>query len=260
MQTTDEHEPMLHHDRMLTAARAMPRDLLSSVVACRPVAQVHNARHVSARLKSQLSHTARRALYRLRGQQDHERLVALGLELGDRAFIAANAYLDPGFPWLITIGDGATIGPLVIVLAHDASLQEHMQRTRIARVVIGKRAFVGAGSVILPGSTIGDNAVVGAGSVVRGDVPADSVAVGNPAEVVSSVEAMLDKHRTALEQSPKWRMHEGWVLAHGITPERRREQREALPPGTSGYLESRRTLSEDEHLIARAARLAHRDE
>lgn len=48
---------------------------------------------------------------------------------------------------------------------------------------IGNNVWLGAGAVILPGVTIGDNAVIGAGSVVTKDIPANTVAVGNPCRV-----------------------------------------------------------------------------
>ena len=51
-------------------------------------------------------------------------------------------------------------------------------------VTIGDGAFIGINAVILPGVSIGDHAVVGASSVVTRDVPAYSVAVGNPARVI----------------------------------------------------------------------------
>jgi maltose O-acetyltransferase len=47
--------------------------------------------------------------------------------------------------------------------------------------------WLGGGVVVCPGVTIGDNSVIGAGSVVTKDVPADVVAVGNPARVVRSI-------------------------------------------------------------------------
>lgn len=40
---------------------------------------------------------------------------------------------------------------------------------------------------MLPGVTIGDNSVIGAGAVVTKDVPANVVAVGNPARVVRNL-------------------------------------------------------------------------
>lgn len=55
------------------------------------------------------------------------------------------------------------------------------------KVVIGKNVWVGGSSVIMPGVTIGDNAVIGAGSVVTKDIPANTVAVGNPARVVKEL-------------------------------------------------------------------------
>jgi acetyltransferase-like isoleucine patch superfamily enzyme len=52
------------------------------------------------------------------------------------------------------------------------------------KVVISKDCFVGAGSIILPGTTIGEGAVVGAGSVITRDVAPWSIVFGSPARVV----------------------------------------------------------------------------
>jgi len=55
-------------------------------------------------------------------------------------------------------------------------------------VRIGAGSWLGTGVVVLPGSTIGKHVVVGAGAVVAGDLPDNSVAVGNPARVVRRYE------------------------------------------------------------------------
>lgn len=41
--------------------------------------------------------------------------------------------------------------------------------------------------VVLPGVTIGDNCVIGAGSVVVRDIPAGSMAAGNPCRVIKTL-------------------------------------------------------------------------
>jgi maltose O-acetyltransferase len=176
-----------------------------------------------------------RALQRMRGELNVDRLVAQGLELGRGTFVARNAYLDPGHPWLITIGDDSGLSPGAIVMVHDASMQRHMGCTRIARVVIGNRVFVGAGAIILPGSRIGDDSIVAAGAVVRGDIPPGSLVAGNPAKIVSEVKSVAEWHRQAATQAPVW-PHEGWTIGSGITNARKRAQREALADGMSGYL------------------------
>lgn len=51
-------------------------------------------------------------------------------------------------------------------------------------VSIEDGVWIGGGAVILPGVTIGHNAVIGAGAVVTKDIPANAVAVGNPARVI----------------------------------------------------------------------------
>jgi maltose O-acetyltransferase len=182
-----------------------------------------------------LERLIRRALARLRGELGIDRLVAEGLELGRRTFIARGVYLDPGHPWLISIGDESGLSPGVIVIAHDASMRRHVGLTRIAPVVIGNRVFIGAGAIVLPGSRIGDDSIVGAGAVVRGDVPPGSLVVGNPAKVVADVESVVEWHRQAAAEAPTWPVV-GWTIGRGITAARKRAQRRALEGGVSGYL------------------------
>jgi acetyltransferase-like isoleucine patch superfamily enzyme len=62
------------------------------------------------------------------------------------------------------------------------------QPDEVLPVRIGKYAWVGRNSIIMKGVTIGEGAIVAAGSVVIADVPAFSVAMGNPARIVKKFE------------------------------------------------------------------------
>jgi acetyltransferase-like isoleucine patch superfamily enzyme len=53
---------------------------------------------------------------------------------------------------------------------------------------IGNNVWIGFDVCVLPGVTIGDGSIVGARSVVTSDVPPYSVAAGNPAQVIRSLE------------------------------------------------------------------------
>lgn len=55
-----------------------------------------------------------------------------------------------------------------------------------APIVIGSNCWIGSHVRICKGVTIGDNSVIGACSVVTKDIPANCVAVGNPARVVKT--------------------------------------------------------------------------
>ena len=48
--------------------------------------------------------------------------------------------------------------------------------------------LIGMNTTILKGVTIGDRAIVGASSVVTKDIPADSVAAGNPARIIKTID------------------------------------------------------------------------
>ena len=168
---------------------------------------------------------------RARGEQDVERLVQQGLELGAGAFIAKPVRIDPGFPWLVQIGEEATLGPGVEIIVHDASTKRTLGYSRLGPVSIGARAYIGARAVILPGTTVGKGAVVGAGSVVRGDVPANSVVYGNPAELRGSVAEHLEHHRLRMA-SATLLPAAGWTIPGGITRQRKQDMRALLAQGS----------------------------
>jgi maltose O-acetyltransferase len=183
-----------------------------------------------------LSKLKRRVAERVRGQVDVRRLVADGLDLGRGVYIAPTAYIDAGHPWLIRIADESVLGPWVVVLAHDASTRLHTGHTLVGAVTIDKRVYIGHGAIVMPGSRIGEEAVITPGTVVQGEIPARSVATGNPAEVVGDVASFAQRHRDAITRSPVWPIP-GWTLDHGITPDRKLAQREALAH-RCGYLRS----------------------
>ncbi|WP_237026840.1 DapH/DapD/GlmU-related protein [Lactobacillus sp. S2-2] len=57
-----------------------------------------------------------------------------------------------------------------------------------AAINIKKKAWIGAGSIILPGVTVGENSIVGAGSIVTKDVNDNTVVVGNPARPIKQID------------------------------------------------------------------------
>jgi maltose O-acetyltransferase len=177
----------------------------------------------------------RRLLARLRRLPDHAALRAAGATIGRDVYLGRGTVIDPDFAYLVEIGDGATLSIGVLVLAHDASTKHMLDKTRIARVRIGERVFVGANSIILPGVDIGDEAIVGAGSVVRQSVPAQAVVAGNPARQLSSLEDYAERHTARLGADPVW-PRDGWTSDTGITPERVQEVRAALAAG-EGYID-----------------------
>ncbi|KOT97685.1 MULTISPECIES: sugar O-acetyltransferase [Streptomyces] len=110
------------------------------------------------------------------------------ITVGARTFVNYNlTALDVA---AITIGEDCQIGPNVQLLTPTHPLEPGPRRDKLeaARpIVIGDNVWLGGGAVVLPGVTIGDNSVIGAGAVVTKDVPADVVAVGNPARPVRNV-------------------------------------------------------------------------
>jgi maltose O-acetyltransferase len=157
----------------------------------------------------------------LTGELSVRALVKRGLTIGRNCHIGQGVIIDPAHCWHIVIGDEVTIAPNVHILAHDASTKRHLGYTRIGKVRLGHRVFLGTGVIVLPNVAIGDNAIVGAGSVVSQDIPANVVAAGNPARVITALETYLQRQRELLERLPRFDAR--YTLAHSLTDEMKAE-------------------------------------
>ena len=60
------------------------------------------------------------------------------------------------------------------------------------KTIIKKGVTIGANATIVCGITLGENCFVGAGAVVVKDVPPNTVVVGNPAKIISTMDEKGD--------------------------------------------------------------------
>jgi len=91
----------------------------------------------------------------------------------------------------IYVGDYTEFGPNVVLATAGHPLCPELREKGYqfnAPIHIGKRCWLGAGVLVMPGVSVGDGAVVGAGSVVTRDIPPDTLAVGNPCRVLRKLD------------------------------------------------------------------------
>lgn len=99
----------------------------------------------------------------------------------------------------VNIGDHCSFGPntTIVTPVHPMLPNERRQMKNekgevthlcyAKPVNIGNDCWLGANVVICPGVNIGNNCVIGAGSVVVKDIPANSLAAGNPCRVIRPI-------------------------------------------------------------------------
>lgn len=80
-------------------------------------------------------------LYRIRGEFTTEKLISMGMKVGENFKRLNGVILDPSHCWLIEIGNNVTMAPNVHILCHDASTKQHLGYTKIGRVTIGDNVF-----------------------------------------------------------------------------------------------------------------------
>lgn len=95
----------------------------------------------------------------------------------------------------VSFGDNVFIAPNCgfYTAGHPLEASESNKGLEYARpITVGDNVWFGANVSVLPGVTIGDNCVIGAGSVVNKDIPANSLAVGNPCKVIRTIDNDTD--------------------------------------------------------------------
>jgi acetyltransferase-like isoleucine patch superfamily enzyme len=105
----------------------------------------------------------------------------LGAEVGPGVAFGLEATPDVFWPDRITVREDAIVGYDATLLCHEFLQDEY----RLGDVVVGERAMVGAGAVVLPGVEIGADAQVAANSLVSRDVPPGATVAGVPAVEMS---------------------------------------------------------------------------
>ncbi|WP_139004014.1 sugar O-acetyltransferase [Arthrobacter crystallopoietes] len=118
----------------------------------------------------------------------------LFVDYGERITIGARTFINYNLTALdvapITIGEDCQLGPNVQLLTpiHPIEPQPRKDKLEAAKpITIKDNVWLGGGVIVCPGVTIGENSVIGAGSVVTKNIPANVVAVGNPARVVRTI-------------------------------------------------------------------------
>jgi acetyltransferase-like isoleucine patch superfamily enzyme len=89
----------------------------------------------------------------------------------------------------IDIGDNCMLAESVFITDADWHDQYHrIYPGKRAPVVLENNVWVGDRATICKGARIGENSIIGAASVVTKDVPANVIAAGNPARVITTLD------------------------------------------------------------------------
>lgn len=116
------------------------------------------------------------------------------VDYGYQITVGAGTFINVGAVLLdvarITIGADVQMGPNVQLLTPTHPVEPEPRRAKWEAahpITVGDNVWLGGGVIVCPGVTIGENTVVGAGAVVTRDLPANVVAVGNPARVIREI-------------------------------------------------------------------------
>ncbi len=128
-----------------------------------------------------------------------------GMKIGEGCLI--NYIEFTADPYLVEIGNEVALARNTRFITHDGSTWLFKDKSRMeyvfGKITVGNNCFIGENCIILPNTTIGNDCIIGAGSVVRGNIPDNSVAYGNPAKVVMKsnvVKLFLMKNKGLIDE------------------------------------------------------------
>lgn len=123
-----------------------------------------------------------------------------GVSIGDDTYFydPQSNCLGLNYPFNLSIGRNVRITHGVTIVDHGYDWCVLKGRYgdvlgNTGQVSIGNNVFIGMNAIILKNVNIDDNVIIGAGSVVTHDIPADSVAAGNPCRVFMPLSKYRDK-------------------------------------------------------------------
>lgn len=119
----------------------------------------------------------------------------LSTEIHWRARIGPGLRIFHGYG--LVVNSGSTIGENC-TLRHGVTIGVRETDGDGRVPMIGKNVDIGASAIILGAIVVGDGAKIGAAAVVLKDVPAGSVAVGNPARLVQRQRSIVDDQELAM--------------------------------------------------------------
>lgn len=155
-------------------------------------------------IKEKVKKYCRKILYGYKSDSESfiQYLRARGAHIGNEVvfFEPMNTSIDISRPYLISIGDKVQITKGCTILTHgyDWSVFKGMSGEILGKaesVEIGNNVFIGRNVTIMGNCKIGDNVIIGADSIVTKDIPSNTVAVGSPAHVISSIEDYYEKRK-----------------------------------------------------------------
>lgn len=117
-----------------------------------------------------------------------ERLRRRGVRIGERCVIHTDHFSTE--PYLVEIGNHVGIASGTHFLTHDGSIwltrDSRPDVQHFGKITVGDNTYIGM------------NCIIGAGSVVRGNIPDNSIVVGNPASIVGRASLLMQR----LQDSP----------------------------------------------------------
>lgn len=162
------------------------------------------------------------------GSPSISELRSKGAVIGNNCHIYGD--IDHGHEFLITLGNNVTVASGAKILAHDGSTKKIVGYSRVGRVDIGDDVFVGANAIVLPNIKIGNKVIIGAGAVVTKDIPDNSLAVGNPAVIIGTYDAYVEKVKKQMDETMTWDTHYSQK-----TPAQKEEMKEVLLKNGYGF-------------------------
>jgi acetyltransferase-like isoleucine patch superfamily enzyme len=152
--------------------------------ALRTVAEINSGYHPPERIRDLLA--------RLTGKPVDNSVVVFPpfySEFGKNLTLGRDVFINIGCRFQdtggITIGDGSLIGHGSTLTTLDHGIDPNHRGDMVpARIVIGRKVWLGASVTVVPGVKIGDGAIVGAGAVVTKDVAANTIVAGVPAKLI----------------------------------------------------------------------------